>query len=310
MGQAFSSWDADPQYTILMLAERGNVNGLRAFFRSNKWRSVPDEEKDAIWDRILHSDDFYKELGSPEILAVILRDGSTPLGTFFTRDPMPIHIAADAGNKEAVRTLSEISNPIWFVPNALEEHDFAFLTTYLDANGMNVNSPFYNESQLIQFAAAKDDLTALQWLLDKGVDVNGGTKTALLFAAFSGALKSAQFLLDHGADIQRRSPATGQTALHSAVSVRNNNPMIRFLLEKGADPNIPDANGVLPTNPQFPGAKFLQQLLYKREMEGAAGLVDRLPKDVVQHEILAMLRPKRGGRTRKTRRRRTLRRHQ
>ncbi len=65
---------------------------------------------------------------------------------------------------------------------------------------------------------------------------------ALLFAAKYGVLEVCEFLLARGADLNQLTPFFDQqaTALHLACERGEQVDMVRFLLERGADPSIPD----------------------------------------------------------------------
>lgn len=89
------------------------------------------------------------------------------------------------------------------------------------------------------------DLSQVVSLLSRGVSpdtVAESGKTPLMFAASEGYLDLARVLLSYGADINRRSSATGGTALRDAA-IQDDAVMVRLLLEHGADPNLTDDLG-------------------------------------------------------------------
>ncbi|MBS0308617.1 MAG: ankyrin repeat domain-containing protein [Proteobacteria bacterium] len=72
-------------------------------------------------------------------------------------------------------------------------------------------------------------------------------------AAVNGNLEVADTLLQRGADINcRNCDSQGRTALNLSVAKGRGswgyvtNPQVKYLLEHGADPNIPDMNGITP----------------------------------------------------------------
>ncbi|HMO77225.1 MAG TPA: ankyrin repeat domain-containing protein [Sphingopyxis sp.] len=107
--------------------------------------------------------------------------------------------------------------------------------------------------------AASGRVSPLQWLVYYG-DVTGlraalragcdfGTLDLgreLGNAAFSGLWKTADFLIEQGADPDWREPGTGETVLHGALS-KAGRPhyamVVRLLLERGANPNVPTLPG-------------------------------------------------------------------
>jgi ankyrin repeat protein len=72
-----------------------------------------------------------------------------------------------------------------------------------------------------------------------------GGMTALLHAARQGHLASARALLDGGAAIDQRAVGEGTTPLLTAV-INGQFDLAMFFLERGADANLPAANGVTP----------------------------------------------------------------
>jgi ankyrin repeat protein len=93
-----------------------------------------------------------------------------------------------------------------------------------------------------------DDLKVAEMLLAKGADVKAATKeniTALYLVANSPADHKdiAELLLNKGAEIDPQIKPQLMTPLHSAVE-RDNVGIVQFLLEKGADINIPNDDGV------------------------------------------------------------------
>lgn len=90
------------------------------------------------------------------------------------------------------------------------------------------------------FAAQRGDFAMVKLLVSKGADVNAQTSTAigsrvLAFSTEGRDLKLMEFLLEHGARINDRG-RNGNTALYQAATQAQED-VVRFLLEKGADPN-------------------------------------------------------------------------
>ena len=109
-------------------------------------------------------------------------------------------------------------------------------------------------------AACELDAPHIQLLLDHGAKMECSDAlyaAANTFAGDAGRIEMMQFLLAHGADINQREVQVdprlaekypekgGGTALHGAVR-RWNQDNVRFLLGRGADPNIRDNAGRTP----------------------------------------------------------------
>jgi ankyrin repeat protein len=115
-------------------------------------------------------------------------------------------------------------------------------------------------------AAKSGDIAMMRVLLDAGADAaytmpNGST--ALMYAAGLGwrngsplapsydqgsdaeAVEAIGLLLELGLDLDAQN-ADGNTALHAAISGRNAEPIIRFLIESGANVSIANGRGETP----------------------------------------------------------------
>jgi serine/threonine-protein phosphatase 6 regulatory ankyrin repeat subunit B len=102
---------------------------------------------------------------------------------------------------------------------------------------------------LVQSQAIHDtwSLEILKVLVEQAdADINqisGDGRWPLMSAAEQNDVERCEWLIAHGAEVDQSS--TGATALHSAVQ-EDSREAIRFLLERGADPNRPDVDGWTP----------------------------------------------------------------
>lgn len=100
-------------------------------------------------------------------------------------------------------------------------------------------------ANLIQEAAKQGDATTISNLLrdDSTLvdDLDGYSRTALMWACHAGHVTCARVLLNHGASLDL-TDWCGDTALHEACS-KGHKDLASMLLEQGADPIIRDQWG-------------------------------------------------------------------
>lgn len=99
--------------------------------------------------------------------------------------------------------------------------------------------------------------------LDNALSANLGRPTTP--ERIAAARIIAELLLKHGADVNRRNDS-GRTLLYDTAAQRDTET-IQFLLDNGADPNIPDKNKVT-----------IVQLLKQRNIPGDTELIELLKK--------------------------------
>jgi uncharacterized protein len=93
------------------------------------------------------------------------------------------------------------------------------------------------------FAARQGDVESARILLGAGASANelaANGASALVIAAHSGQTAFATLLLERGADVN--AAGAGYTALHAAI-LRGDLDLVKALLARGADPNVPIAKG-------------------------------------------------------------------
>ncbi len=149
------------------------------------------------------------------------------------------------------------------VLNALRNGDRQGFTRVLRETPDSVNGKGAGGSTPLMYAAIYGDGEAVRLLLDKGASPNtqnnrGGT--ALMYATDSE--EKTRLLLDHGSNPNLRS-GEGRTALLVAVGRVGAYPVVKLLLERGADggARLADGRGVLPLAVNARDPKLLQLLL-------------------------------------------------
>ncbi|OQU79519.1 hypothetical protein SORBI_3008G156100 [Sorghum bicolor] len=174
-----------------------------------------------------------------------------------------LHFSATAGVLDFCRFLVEEAG---FHPNSVsaEGETPIFTATEADGGGAAIVSvvrylierggdpakPDAKGCTPLHKAAEFGHVEVVRLLLSKGVPVDPIERrgTPLHLAAVTDNHQSLKLLLDHGADagadVNFVSP-TGRTVLFNVVE-DGLIDFVKFLLEAGADPNIPDGNGRLP----------------------------------------------------------------
>ncbi|RNC80237.1 MAG: ankyrin repeat domain-containing protein [Winogradskyella sp.] len=152
----------------------------------------------------------------------------------------------------------------------IEKTDNATIKYLLDKKDNGVNKLTHDGRTYIFWAAYKDNIEMMQYLVDKGaktdiVDSHG--YSVLNFAATTGQLnaKLYDFIFKHGADITKEKSHNGANALLLVAPFLNNFELVDYFISKGADLNTTDNNGNGIFNYAAKGGNldFLQQLINK-----------------------------------------------
>lgn len=191
--------------------------------------------------------DFALEASRDEIRAILLDfgvplvqcstcvvDGDLPShGTYFDR-------IVDEGDKRFTEVAPESARRIdAALADAAQVVDLAEVEAELAA-GADVD-------ELFQRAVVASDETRIEALLSKGADVNRRSRQgtpAVITAAQSRDTELVAFLLDRGASIAA-TDLSGWSLLHHAI-LRNHQPTVRLLAERGADLSARTPGDVTP----------------------------------------------------------------
>ncbi|MDO9436837.1 ankyrin repeat domain-containing protein [Hydrogenophaga sp.] len=153
---------------------------------------------------------------------------------------MALHLAINAEHRDIVAFLLERDG----IPPHQVNNIAALL---LDDDGLEAVDDVNNNAL---HTACHRGAKSLVWvLLDRQADVDKkgkGDQTALLIATSRGDDELVRLLLDHGANPNAQlAVRTKETPLHFACE-SNQNHVIAMLLQAGAIPNVPNAQGITP----------------------------------------------------------------
>lgn len=139
----------------------------------------------------------------------------------------PFHYIAHIKNKDTIELIMQ-----WFLRKEVSIH-----TTTFNRAGYNT---------LVHIAAAHGNLSLLEFLLERGVDINlpdiWGRHAVHIAAAYD-ELEAVLWLTQHGVNInQPETNKLGHIPLHVAINEKKNY-LAKFLVSVGANINIFDYNG-------------------------------------------------------------------
>lgn len=122
---------------------------------------------------------------------------------------------------------------------ALRAGDMAAVQKYVDDDPKSLNLRGPDGSTPFMYAVLYADTATVRQLLARGGDPNkrnDADATALMWAATN--LEKARLLVEHGAEVNARSN-DGRTSLLIAATQAGTAPIVKLLLEHGANPNPP-----------------------------------------------------------------------
>ena len=110
------------------------------------------------------------------------------------------------------------------------------------------NPKVFKDRQIFALAAANTpDTQVIQFLIDKGLDVNQVDETGItpIFSAASSNANPAilRYLVEHGADVNRMDEIYDTTPLMAAAYFQRNPEIFKTLLDLGANPTLKDRSG-------------------------------------------------------------------
>jgi len=155
-------------------------------------------------------------------------------------------------------------------------YGFEDAVRFLLNKGANPNATADVDLTPLHIALSRSNLEMTKMLIDHGADVNmarkgGFTPLGLAVTAQHNRLELSELLIDSGANINIAAEhVDGQTPLHMSVSsvFGGKLPLIKLLLEKGADVNSRDRSGATPLHEATRrGYKEIVELLIENNAE-------------------------------------------
>lgn len=216
------------------------------------------------------------------------------LADFVQRLPQKLRDAVSAGNtfliKRLIKNGADVNRkgghgetPLHLATRK-DTHVTATINALLTATNIDMEAKDDTGNTPLHFAATFGRITAATALLEGGADVTttDGALTALHKAALhGGGAPVVRLLLDYGADVNRRDNNNNQTALHFAAD-KGRTAMVKTLLNNGADVTLVNTAGntALHLAAGYGEAKVVQLLLDHGADVDAKNNWGQIPQDV------------------------------
>ncbi|KAF2655446.1 ankyrin [Lophiostoma macrostomum CBS 122681] len=250
-GSNVTSRDLQGRTALFLAAERGDEATLKILTEYGaEIEARNDEGKTALFS--------CAEKGNAAGVDFLLRRGATVSSWTSSSDSTissevqetPLQVAARNGHEAVVRLLLE-KNPDFqgstersTLSYAVENGRIGVVQLLLEA-GFNVDlrDEHHDHRTPLSYAVEKGQIEVASLLIRNGARVNATMhhrRTPLFYAVRGGHVEAVRLLLEHEADVNwldenNVSPLT--------YAVQHNSPVVRVLLDKGADPTLPDGEG-------------------------------------------------------------------
>lgn len=173
---------------------------------------------------------------------------------FFTTSNILLDLWEDIAksDKEMMQKLYELKNKFKSFDLDLEDsYGGTLLSTAIYHNYMETAKTLFSlgadvkKKEVLCSAVYSGNIEITEKLINLGADIN--KCKALNAAVNSGYIEMVEKLIDFGADVNGKAGEENWTPLHEAVWLgKNNVPMVRMLIERGADVNIQNDWGRTP----------------------------------------------------------------
>jgi uncharacterized protein len=258
---------ADTRSSLIEAVKAGNQVRIRALVKTPGNVNVAEADGTTALHWAVRADDA-------ETVRLLIRSGAK-VNVANRQGITPLTLAATNGNAAVTRDLLAAGAD----PNTSGHDGETVLMTAartgnpevinaLIARGADVNAAETWQGQTaLMWAALENNPAAVKALVEHGADMSARSKelsfpeyryetngmavfqlpkggwTALMYAARENAIDAAAMLADLKADLNATTRQEGTTALQLAI-INVHYDLANVLLEKGADPNVPDSSGM------------------------------------------------------------------
>jgi ankyrin repeat protein len=252
-GSNVTSRDIQGRTALFLAAERGDEATLKILTEYGaEIEARNDEGKTALFS--------CAEKGNAAGVDFLLRRGATVSSWTSSSDSTissevqetPLQVAARNGHEAVVRLLLE-KNPDFqgstersTLSYAVENGRVGVVQLLLEA-GFNVDlrDEHHDHRTPLSYAVEKGQIEVANLLIRNGARVNATMhhrRTPLFYAIRGGHLEAVRLLLEHEADVNWLDENNISPLIY-AVQHNSHIPVVKVLLDKGADPTLPDGEG-------------------------------------------------------------------
>ena len=172
-----------------------------------------------------------------------------------------LNVAVDENNLEEVKKLYKEKDPLYSAISLAAQSGYKEILSYLLTLETTPEDRQRGLNDGLFLASQNNLVEIVELLIANGASINNQKRTALHAAAGRGNNEIIIKLLDWGVDVNILEEGDKTIPLCDAI-VNKRVETVKLLLEKGADPLIPDVFGVTPKELAFDfGGKEIKQII-------------------------------------------------